>query len=93
VLAPLATRILAVPVSSERAADPAELQSACQEANSLAESRLCSSLAEALSMTTDEPFLLITGSLYLVGEALELLQGASSSRNDERALNEWSVKS
>jgi hypothetical protein len=33
----------------------------------------------------------VTGSLYLVGEALELL-GCFPSAQSERELNEWSVK-
>jgi dihydrofolate synthase/folylpolyglutamate synthase len=91
VLAPLARRIFLVPVSSERAAPPEELLQACLKANPLAESRACNSLAEALSETQHEPFLLVTGSLYLVGEALEALQSASQPGLDERALNEWAL--
>jgi hypothetical protein len=37
-------------------------------------------------------FIVITGSLYLVGEALELL-GLSPPAENERALNEWNVRS
>ncbi len=36
------------------------------------------------------PLIVVTGSLYLVGEALELL-GLSPATGDERALNEWSA--
>jgi len=92
VLAPIASRIFAVPVSSERAADPAELKEACRKANPSAKASLCASLSEALDAASKEAFVLITGSLYLVGEALQLLQGASASIHDERGLNEWSVK-
>ena len=92
VLAPLASRVFAVPVSSERAADPAELKEACQKANPSAESKLFVSLSEALDAASEEPFVVITGSLYLVGEALQFLQGFSASMHDERALNEWSVR-
>jgi len=92
VLAPLASRILAVPVSSERAADPGELREACGKVNPSIESRFCASLAEALDAASEEAFVLITGSLYLVGEALQLLQGSSVLMKDERGLNEWSLK-
>ena len=37
---------------------------------------------------TLEPIIVITGSLYLVGEALELL-GFSPATGSERMLNEW----
>jgi dihydrofolate synthase/folylpolyglutamate synthase len=92
VLAPLASRIFAVPVSSERAADPIELKEACRKANASVDSKFCASLTEALDAASEEPFVLITGSLYLVGEALQLLEGPSTPIKDERALNEWSVK-
>jgi hypothetical protein len=49
---------------------------------------VCHSLTEALRLTAAEPFRLITGSLYLVGEALTLLGGPANGA-DERALNEW----
>jgi dihydrofolate synthase/folylpolyglutamate synthase len=39
---------------------------------------------------SSEPLIVVTGSLYLVGEALELL-GLSPATGNERALNEWSA--
>ena len=48
--------------------------------------------AEALAAAVEEPFVLVTGSLYLAGEAIELLQFAREPRADERALNEWAPK-
>jgi hypothetical protein len=47
-------------------------------------------MAEALKNSANEEFVVITGSLYLVGEALELL-GLSPAAESERGLNEWSV--
>ena len=91
ILAPLASRILLAPVPSERTADPTELCAACQRANTAISIRACASLAAALSETTSEPFLLITGSLYLVGEALELLQLSPTKHHNERGLNEWNA--
>ena len=44
---------------------------------------------EALEKSADDDFVVITGSLYLVGEALELL-GLSPAGAGERGLNEWS---
>ena len=89
-LAPLAGKILAVPVASERSANPIELADACRMANPAAEISVCDSLKEALQKTSAENFIVITGSLYLVGEALELL-GLSSAGANERELNEWSA--
>jgi dihydrofolate synthase/folylpolyglutamate synthase len=92
ILAPLAETILAVPVASERTANPNELAEACRAANPTAEILVCHSLHEALQKTSAENFIVITGSLYLVGEALELL-GLSPEAENERALNEWNPKS
>ncbi len=87
-LAPLAARIFTVPVSSERSANPAELAEACRKLNPSAEIAACHSLADALDKSAADRFVIITGSLYLVGEALELL-GLSPAGNAERGLNEW----
>ena len=89
ILAPVAKKIFTVPVSSERTASPAELAEACQRENA-AEIVVCSSLADALEKTATEKFLIITGSLYLVGEAMELL-GLGEVGASERGLNEWSA--
>jgi len=118
ILAPLAARILTVPVSSERSANPNQLAAACRAANLSAEITVCGSLNEALKHicldstrwgeTPGEPherqsdnigsrgrslhrinhFVVITGSLYLVGEALELLE-LSPVKTNERGRNEW----
>jgi dihydrofolate synthase / folylpolyglutamate synthase len=87
-LAPQAVRIYTVPVSSERSANPAELAAACRRINQPAEIVVGNTLAEALDKSADDGFVVVTGSLYLVGEALELL-GLSPAGNAERGLNEW----
>ena len=109
ILAPLASRIFTVPVSSERSANPNQLAATCRAANPAAEVTTCASLGEALNhlsvagigradlpvgldaqqrVPTLDPPVVITGSLYLVGEALELLE-LSPAADGERALNEW----
>jgi dihydrofolate synthase/folylpolyglutamate synthase len=88
-LAPLAARILTVPVASERTADASELAAACRAANPSAEIGSGGSLAGALGKIEDDEFVVVTGSLYLVGEALELL-GLLPALGGERGLNEWS---
>jgi dihydrofolate synthase/folylpolyglutamate synthase len=88
-LAPLAARILCVPVSSERTAAPAALLAACHRANPAAPACLCPALADALQQTAAEPFTVVAGSLYLIGEAMELLQVTPAPPADEKGLNEW----
>jgi dihydrofolate synthase/folylpolyglutamate synthase len=87
-LAMLADRILTVPVGSERTAKAADLAAVCRAAGppSVAE---CSSPAEALELAAADSFVVITGSLYLVGEALQLLEPGSAGGEVERALNDW----
>ncbi len=91
VLSPLAGRILLVPVHSERTAEPHALAAPCRESNSEAEILECASLANALEKTQQDPFVVVGGSLYLVGEAMELLHLSASKSKPERALNEWSA--
>ena len=62
-----------------------ELAAACRAANPAAEIAACDSLREALEKTAGDDFVVVTGSLYLVGEALELL-GLSPANGGERAL-------
>jgi dihydrofolate synthase/folylpolyglutamate synthase len=89
-LAPLASRIFTVTVSSERSANPNQLADACRAANPMSEIAACDSLRDALGKITNDDFVVITGSLYLVGEALELL-GLFPANTNERGLNEWTA--
>jgi dihydrofolate synthase/folylpolyglutamate synthase len=88
-LAPLAGQILLTPVHSERTEDPAKLVAACREANPQAVIEVCDSLKDALQKVSAVPFVVIAGSLYLIGEAMELLHLAGSPTSDEKGLNEW----
>jgi dihydrofolate synthase/folylpolyglutamate synthase len=89
ILAPLARCLLLVPVHSNRTATPEALQAACLQANPAAEVIACASLAEALQRAATHPVVVVTGSLYLVGETLELLELAPARAMGERGLNEW----
>jgi dihydrofolate synthase/folylpolyglutamate synthase len=99
-LAPFAGKIFVVPVASKRSANSKELAEICRTANPAAEILVCDSLNDAFekgdsrgrSLHQAKNFIVVTGSLYLVGEALELL-GFSPAAENERALNEWSSKS
>ena len=90
ILAPLAQRILLVPVPSERSATPQELAEACRRAHPRAQVTEHASLREALTATGSDAFLTVAGSLYLVGEAMELLHLSQAKARNERSLNEWS---
>ncbi len=92
ILAPLAEEIITVPISSGRTADPRQLAEICRAVNPAAKISVCQSLGEALG-EAESPrrnLVIVTGSLYLIGEALELL-GLSACVKSERELNEWTV--
>ena len=91
-IAPFAGRILLVPVHSERTAPPQDLAGPCHEANPGVDVREFSSLEEALEASAKDPVLVITGSLYLIGEALERLDLSPDSPRGERGLNEWKAQ-
>jgi dihydrofolate synthase/folylpolyglutamate synthase len=90
ILAPLAEKFFTVPVASARTADARELAAAFHSANPAAEVVVAANFLEALNASKDEPFVVVTGSLYLVGEALERL-GLSPGGAGERGLNEWNA--
>jgi dihydrofolate synthase/folylpolyglutamate synthase len=88
ILAPLFDEIFLCPVESERTAPPDLLLKFCAAANPTARLHCCDSLAEALDQIN--AFTVLTGSLYFVGQALELLR-AHPARSGERGLNEWTA--
>ncbi len=89
VLAPIAGKICVCPVESERTADSELLAQLCSSANPAASVLKCESLADALQQAAEAPFVLITGSLYFVGQALEVLKLMEIPSGPERALNDW----
>jgi len=91
IIAPLSDNILVCPVDSKRTAAPELLAKLCLTANPAARVVTCGSVSDALQQVSEAHFVLLTGSLYLVGEALERLGGAQSI--GERGLNEWSAVS
>lgn len=88
-LAPGTDRILCVPLNSERTLPVEILVAACWKANPAAEIEACGTLAEALQRLAIAPFVVVAGSLFLVGEAMEQLRLAATSAGDEKGLNEW----
>jgi dihydrofolate synthase / folylpolyglutamate synthase len=91
ILAPLARSIYLVPIESERTAAPEFLAPFCRTANPGSDITVCASLAEALERAATMNSLLITGSLYLMGEALELLNLVAMPPVLERSLNDWTA--
>ncbi|MBN2505080.1 MAG: bifunctional folylpolyglutamate synthase/dihydrofolate synthase [Verrucomicrobia bacterium] len=91
-LVPLARRILLAPVHSDRSQNPAELAPYCRTLNASASIEVCDSLSQALSRTAGDPRVVVTGSVYLVGEALEQLHLAPSPPDDEKGLNDWTAR-
>lgn len=78
---------ICVPVASGRTAQPQLLCAEAVKANAALTPMCAGSLGEALAAARSASHVVVTGSLYLVGEALELL--GESSAPGERALNEW----
>jgi dihydrofolate synthase/folylpolyglutamate synthase len=89
-LAPVASQIFTVPVASGRTADPTGLAKIFAAANPNAAVTPFDNLSAALKASKDRPFVMITGSLYLIGEALEQL-GAFPAETNERGLNDWNA--
>lgn len=89
ILAPLAARIVTAPVASERTVSAEDLRAACVATGTGRPVKAAASVAEALKLVAPDPFVLVTGSLYFLGDVMEQL-GLAAARGDERALNEWS---
>ena len=91
ILAPLAGRIFTVAVNSDRTSPPEALAEICRAANPQAEVQAHPQFASAFQAAAGQGLIIITGSLYLIGEAMEVL-GIAANRPQERALNEWSPR-
>jgi dihydrofolate synthase/folylpolyglutamate synthase len=92
-LAPLADAIFLARVQSMRTAAPQEMAEVCRRENPSARVEACATLSEALRQAAAAPFLVVTGSLHFIGEALELLRLSAGTESDERGLNEWQTAS
>jgi dihydrofolate synthase/folylpolyglutamate synthase len=88
-LAPLARRLLVVPVKSERTGAPQDLAAACRRSNPAAEISTCESLDQAMALCAKDKTVVIAGSLYLAGEALSATGLCEGSASRESTLNEW----
>lgn len=88
-LVPRAQRTVVVPIHSSRAGDPGEQVRICAERGGGRPVELAAGLEEALERVAASERVLVTGSLYLVGEVLGRLAGETFS---ERGLNDWSPR-
>ncbi len=86
-LAPLASRLIIVPVASPRSARPVDLARECMAANPSAMLCCAGVMAEALAKAGGDGLVIVTGSLYLVGEAMEIL--GLLPGDGARSLNDW----
>lgn len=89
VLVPEAGRLLFASVESQRSAAPEELAAFCHALNPSAEVVACPSLRDAFAQVGSDALVVVAGSLYFVGQALEMLEIGPATRGNERALNEW----
>ncbi len=87
ILAPIAGKIFLSPIASDRGADPQLLADYCRRANPTSKVVVCQSITDALAKAIDEPLVVVTGSLYFVGEAMQELGLASTE--SERGLNDY----
>jgi dihydrofolate synthase/folylpolyglutamate synthase len=89
-LVPGFSRIYLVPVESERSAFPEEIKSVIAQRDPRVGVQVCVSLREALAYAARDRMIVIAGSLYLIGEALELLAPEDSGPSEPQ-LNEWTM--
>jgi dihydrofolate synthase/folylpolyglutamate synthase len=92
VIAPLAGRMRVAPTGSERGASVEKLERACKEANPGAEVTRHASIEEALGVAGDDEVVVVTGSLHLVGAALEWARPERGGEHAERGLNDWTPR-
>ena len=86
-LAPLAGRVVCVPVNSERGLNPDQLAIAARA--HCAEVECAGSVSAGWELVRSDPLVAVTGSLYLIGEVMDSLGLADAI--DEPNLNEWKI--
>ncbi|MCS7091431.1 MAG: folylpolyglutamate synthase/dihydrofolate synthase family protein [Verrucomicrobiota bacterium] len=89
IVARQAGRILCVPVPSDRGADPRHLAEICRQVAPRLQVQVQPSLQAALQASQHDAVVTVTGSLYLVGQALESLGLVDLPSRDEKELNNW----
>lgn len=76
ILFPLAEHVIATQPANPRSASPEEIRAAAARtgAEVIAEPNVAAAVARARSLATERGIVVICGSIYLIGEALQLLQ-------------------
>jgi dihydrofolate synthase/folylpolyglutamate synthase len=87
---PFASRVITAPVSSRRTVSAEDLRAAAVATGAGRPVKAAGSLAEALKLAAADAVVVVAGSLYFIGEAMELLALSPSAQGNERVLNEWS---
>lgn len=87
-LAPLASLIVCVPVNSDRTSDPVELAALCRAANPQTVVETSGNVRDAFAMAkaNNPEVIVIAGSLFLVGEAMDRLGFARTPATCEQEL-------
>ena len=85
---PKANRVSVVPVESDRTAPPEELLAMCKRMAPGTRVTVHPDLSDTIRDADSSPLVVITGSLYLIGQAMEVLD-AEKAPSLERGLNEW----
>jgi len=88
ILMPGAARVFLVPLQSERSANPGDVRDYCGQRWPSTEFTISSSSAAAVEAALKFPFVIVAGSLHLIGEVMERL-GIAAGLPSERELNEW----
>ena len=88
-LASIASRMILVPVNNPLSANPIQLGKKLVSSGIGIPMETATSLGEALAACENSPLVVIAGSFYLAGEALEFLEIAPVPSLPERSLNEW----
>ncbi len=90
-LAPAVSRVIVTSAQSERATTPEELHEAFASFKIDVSIEVSRSLSEAFALAATDSFVLVTGSLHFVGEAMELMNVLPAPASEERGLNEWTT--
>lgn len=90
-LVPLAGRIITAPVGSSRTVPAEELRAACVATGLGRPVKATASVTEALKSAQSDRFVVVTGSLYFIGEVMENLGLEPAAAGEERTLNEWTA--
>jgi len=92
-LLPMVSKLMLVPVNSPRSASPDELRDRVGQLDPAMPVDVFESVEAALRAVAGEGEVLVTGSLYLVGEALNYLSTETMTGADEQPLNDWTAAS